>query len=261
MPTLRVTWHRAADLRRDIEQQLSRGGLFVTVEPPAELPARVAVELVAGAPGPHRFEAAVLSSAPGVGLCVSVPPEVVAALRAAADALPPGEAATEHRWVGGDVIPVMDEPAETPPPAPAPSPTSAPMSSVDLAQRWDSLSPAEKLRYAQHGDRDARGAAMRDVNRGLRLHVLKNPQLSIDELAVIARDPQSAQDHLEYIASRSEWVGRSTIAEALARNPRTPRDLAPKLLQYVSAEALRQMAKGVGAPPHVVQAARKKVLG
>jgi len=27
------------------------------------------------------------------------------------------------------------------------------------------------------------------------------------------------------------------------------------------AEAVRQMAKGVGAPPHIAQAARKRVLG
>ncbi len=44
------------------------------------------------------------------------------------------------------------------------------------------------------------------------------------------------------------------------RNPKTPPEIALRALDYVPAEALRQMAKGVGVAPHVVQAARKKVL-
>ena len=51
------------------------------------------------------------------------------------------------------------------------------------------------------------------------------------------------------------------LIDALARNPKTPPDLAVRALDHVPIEALRQMAKGVGVLPHVSQAARKKVLG
>jgi hypothetical protein len=37
--------------------------------------------------------------------------------------------------------------------------------------------------------------------------------------------------------------------------------VALRALDHVPLEALRQMAKGAGVPPHVVQAARKKVIG
>ena len=91
--------------------------------------------------------------------------------------------------------------------------------------------------------------------------MLKNTRLSIDELVALARNPQCAPDLLELIAKRTDWMGRPPVAEALARNPKTPNDLAVRALAHCSAEAVRQMAKGVGAPPHVIQAARKRVIG
>jgi hypothetical protein len=36
--------------------------------------------------------------------------------------------------------------------------------------------------------------------------------------------------------------------------------VALRALDHVGIEALRQMAKGAGVPPHVVQAARKKII-
>ncbi len=84
--------------------------------------------------------------------------------------------------------------------------------------------------------------------------------ISVEEVVFIAKNPQMSADMLKLIADRSEWFGRSAVAEALARNPKTPAELAVRALQHCSQEAVRQMAKGVGAPPHVVQAARKGVL-
>ena len=90
--------------------------------------------------------------------------------------------------------------------------------------------------------------------------MLKNARISVEEVVFIAKNPQMSADMLKLIADRSEWFGRSAVAEALARNPKTPAELAVRALQHCSQEAVRQMAKGVGAPPHVVQAARKVVL-
>ncbi len=91
--------------------------------------------------------------------------------------------------------------------------------------------------------------------------MLKNTRITIDEVVALARNPQSAPDLLELIAKRTDWMGRPQVAEALARNPKTPNDVGIRALGHCSAEALRQMAKGVGAPPHVIQAARKRVIG
>lgn len=243
MATLSVRWHRASDLRRDLEQQLARGGIFVQAPPPEGVlyGAKIPVRLVSPDGQELRFEAEVLAATPGAGIAVTVPREVVAALAARAQGPDAGDRDAEHGW--------WDERA-APPAKPA-----------DLLQRYDSLSPPEKMRLALHGDRDARAAVLRDRNRALHVHVLKNPHLSIEEVVAIAKNLQSGAELLEFIGSRSEWAGRAAVAEALARNPRTPQEVGVRALQHVATEPLRQIAKGQGAPPHVVQAARKRLLG
>ena len=279
----RVTYARRDDLRKDLEAQLSRGGIFVNVPPPDDLSygVRHRLDLVAPDGTVAKSDGEVLAAVPGVGIALSVPPEAVAMLRAALDRL---------TFDKGDGAPPrherIDDAARLTPPSVAPvsasKPTTATGSSSPAqpataqpataqpatraqptadAQSWDSLSPADKMRLAQHGDRDERGAALRDKNRTLHPHVLKNPRITIEEVVAIARNPQSAPDLLKLVAERSEWMGRSQIAEALARNPKSPNDVGIRALAGCSAEALRQMAKGTGAPPHVIQAARKRVLG
>ncbi len=264
----RVTYERRADLRRDLDAQLARGGLFVNVPPPAGLQygMRLRLDLVAPDGTVARSDGEVLAAVPGEGLALSVPPEAVARLRAALDQLTfegPDAGPPRHELIPDITPPPMPAVAAPPKPAVAPpTPVAAPRAApVDPVQSWDALSPAEKMRLAQHGDRDERAAALRDKNRAIHPFVLKNTRLSIDELVALARNPQCAPDLLELIAKRTDWMGRPQVAEALARNPKTPNDLAVRALAHCSAEAVRQMAKGVGAPPHVIQAARKRVIG
>jgi hypothetical protein len=119
---------------------------------------------------------------------------------------------------------------------------------------------AEKVQLALHGSRDDRAALVRDQNKQLHPFVLKSPNVTPEEIAGWAGNPQMSADFLKQIAERKEWIARPAIAVALARNPKAPAELAVRAVDYVPNETLRQMAKGVGALPHVVQAARKKVL-
>lgn len=246
MDKYRVTYARKADLVRDLDAQLARGGLYVMAPPPETLGygARCAIEVVGPDGAAVRFEGDVLAVTPGQGVAVAVDAAAVAAVRgllsaAAGDA--PGAAGPRHERV--------DAAAERA------------VASVDGVQSWDALSTVEKMRLAQHGGRDERGAALRDRNRALHPHVLKNPRLTIEEVVALARNPQAAPELLKLVAERSEWMGRAAVAEALARNPKTPNDVGVRALGGCSGEAVRQMAKGVGAPPHIVAAARKRVLG
>jgi hypothetical protein len=76
----------------------------------------------------------------------------------------------------------------------------------------------------------------------------------------IAKNAQMTGDLLTLIGGRKDWLQRPAIALALARNPKTPPDLAVRALDHVALDALRLLAKG-GVLPHVTQAARKKLLG
>ncbi len=255
MERYRVTYARASDLKRDLDTQIGRGGLYVLAAPPEDLAygARCALEIVAPDGRAVQVEGAVLASTPGHGLAIAIGHEVSDALRAMLPSLPADgsdAAPARHERIGGDAA------ATSPVPAPAPASVAA-----DVPASWDDLSPAEKMRLAQHGGRDERAAALRDRNRALHPHVLKNPRITLDEVVAIAKNAQAAPDLLRMLADRSEWMGRSSVADAIARNPKTPSEVAVRALAGCSAESLRQMAKGVGAPPNVVAAARKRVLG
>jgi len=92
-------------------------------------------------------------------------------------------------------------------------------------------------------------------------YVLKNPQMTVDDVLAIAKNPTVGPEMYKQIAERQDWFGRPQIALALARNPKVAGEIAIRALGYVAPDALRQIAKGVGAPPHVVTAARKMVVG
>jgi len=119
----------------------------------------------------------------------------------------------------------------------------------------------EKVQKALHGTREERNAILRDRDRTLHPFVLKNPQLDADDVVGIAKNPQMTSDMLQQIGDHKEWLQRASVALALARNPRTPPELAVRALDHVSLEALRHIAKGSGVPPNVTAAARKKLLG
>jgi hypothetical protein len=165
-------------------------------------------------------------------------------------------------------------PATTPPPPaaatltpPAAVAAEAPLAAAEPppaawpSARPDGLSRMEKVQKALHGTRDERTAILRDRDRTLHAFVLKNPALDADDLVAIARNPQLAADLLQQVGDRKEWLQRPAVALALARNPKTPPELAVRALDHVPLEALRQLAKGAGALPHIQVAARKKLLG
>ena len=116
------------------------------------------------------------------------------------------------------------------------------------------------MHLALHGTRDERNAILRDKNRTLHPFVLKNPQLNVDDVLDIAKNAQLAPEMFKQISERREWFQRPQIAVALARNPKTPPDIAVRALEHTPLDALRMMAKG-GVLPHVTQAARKKLIG
>lgn len=235
---LRITYRSLDDVRADLAH-MAHGGVMVKDPQAGELALDAAVALELALPDGTVVAAnvRVLHVFPGVGAAVTVTPEIVEALRRHADAGAP------PRRLGS-------EPA---------APATRTRSSLAL-QDISALSHAEKIQLALHGNRDQRNAILRDTNRTLHGFVLRNPQLDAEDVLAIAKNAQMSPQVLEQIAGRKEWLARPQIALALARNPKTPAEVAIRALDHISVDALRQLAKGTGALPHVVQAARKKVL-
>lgn len=251
MALLRVTYARASELRRDLETQLVHGGLLVRAGAAAALELRqpVTLEIVTPAGASVRGAGEVLHVQPGSGVAVSFPAEAVERLRALLpEEGPDAEAAAPARHE------LLTPSAATPTAPSAGSPRP-------LSQRLETLTQAEKIQLALHGSKDERAALLRDPrSRMVHAYVLKNPQLGADEVLAIAKNPQAAPELLQQIAERKEWFQRPAIAAALARNPKTPPAAGVRALEHVAVADLRHFAKGSGVPPHIVQAARKKVL-
>lgn len=236
MLRVRITYLDAHELLRTLDEELARGALLVKVIPPEDLAFRETVALeLASAGGSLAVEAEVVSVLPGVGVAVAFPPARVDDVRALADATPHGEGGATHEIV-------RETTTSSAPPA-ARKPTVA-----------------ERIRLAMHGTRDDRAAILRERDRSLHAFVLKSPLVTLEEVAAWARNPKMGPDFLKQIGERKDWFTRSSIAQALARNPKTPPDLAVRALEHVGIETLRQMAKGAGVPPLVAAAARKKVI-
>lgn len=251
MLRFRVTFPSAAELRRVLDEEMRRGVLLVKVEPPEglELWAKVTVE-IASLGGALVLASEVVSALPTVGVAVAVPQDRLDDVRRLAAATPEGaQGAATHE--------MLIEPAPAPaftPARPAPGPAATPAAQIAR------MSFAEKVQLALHGSRDDRAAIVRDQNKQLHPFVLRSSSVTPEEIAAWAANPQMSADFLKQIAERKEWISRPAIAVALARNPRAPAEIAVRAVEFVPPEMLRQMAKGVGALPHVVQAARRKVL-
>ena len=259
MWNVRITYARPGELRDDVKNQMLRGALLVRVPTDEAMqlhdPVKLHVLLPSGVEITGQGE--IVSVLAGHGLAVSVAPEFVQKIREGAAwrfTEAPDAPVALHEMLhlsATDISAATTAPAE---PAPAEEPDVANAEAKDLTQ-------PEKMHLALHGTRDERNAILRDRNRLLHPFVLKNTKLTLEDVAVIAKNAQISPEMLKLIADRKDWFQRPAVALALARNPKTPPDVAIRALEHVPVDALKQMAKGVGALPHVVQAARKRVVG
>lgn len=257
---LRVHYGRPQDLVRDFEQQLARRGLLVRVEEAASAEQFSAAELELVAPDGSSVTLAttVVQVFPGVGVALAFDAAALASLEplvGAARAAGEADGPEPEHALGG-----MEPPAEA---AGAPRKPSvrAKAEPLDLQRRLSVMTSQEKIQLALKGSRDERSAILRDVNKTVHVHVLKNPSLQLDEIAAMAKMPTVSPELLAAIAQRREWCGRPEIAQALVRNPKTPVPTALKLLDSLSLSDLRLVAKDANTRPPIQAAARKKLVG
>jgi hypothetical protein len=248
MLRLRVTFACAADLRRVLEEEMRRGVMLVKVAAPPDLEFRAPLAVEIASPGGAlSIGSEVVQILPGVGVAVAFPADRLEEARRLLASTPDGPPAEAVHEIAGDAA-APGAPGAT---------TSGTMASQGGGPKG---SFGEKVQLALHGTKDDRAAILRDQNKQLHPFVLKSPHVSPEEVAGWAANAQMSADFLKQIAERKEWLSRPAIALALARNPKTPAEVGLKALEYVPAEHLRQMAKGIGVLPHIVQAARKKIL-
>ena len=241
MLRVRVRYGRAGDFLKDHETQLAHRGLFVRVAPPESLAQFDPVELtVEFASSTAVLAAQAVQVAPGVGVAVSFSEGDAAELAPLLDAARVGGADNDvdpqH-----EIVPAGGSARSEPRPAVS--------------------GKAEKIQKALHGTKDERLKILRDNDKSLHMYVLKNPRLGLDEVTTLAKTATTSVEVIKTIAERREWCQRPEVASALVRNPKTPVPIAVRLLDFISKQELRRLAKSDGARMPILQAARKKVIG
>ncbi len=235
---LRVTYDGVEEFLRDHEEQIARGGLLVRGDAPAGLERGASVELELVTPvGSVTLAGHVIQVLAGAGVAVTVDPGAVSQLAEAARAA--GQRAGAQRAGRTTGSPDARSAAPEPP---------------------HGAALARKIQLALHGDKNQRAALLREQNKMIHGYVVRNAQIQLDEVVAIARMTTVAVDVLTFIASRREWAERPEVAIALVRNPRTPVPLAIRLLERVSQNDLRQLARQSHVREPIQRAARKKVI-
>ena len=129
----------------------------------------------------------------------------------------------------------------------------------NLRLRITRMNSLEKQELALTGDRPARMAILKDSNKALHSLLLKNRKITSEEIRMIAAFRNANPDALGKIALNKDWVRDPRIVTALVSNPKTPPQVAIRLLDKVARTELRRLAKGVDVPPAIARAARRKL--
>lgn len=108
-----------------------------------------------------------------------------------------------------------------------------------------------RLKLARGAPRTLRSILLRDANAQVAVSVLVNNNLSEQEIEQTAGNRAVAEEVLDTIAKRREWVNRYTVAKALVQNPRTPLPTALRLVPRLSVRDLRDLGRDRNVPDAV----------
>ena len=108
-----------------------------------------------------------------------------------------------------------------------------------------------RLRLARGAPRLLRSILLRDPNPRVAVTVLTGNALSDQEVEQVARSRSVAEEVLEEIAKRREWVAKSGIVHALVSNPRTPVGIGVRLVPRLSVRELRDLSRDRNVPDAV----------
>lgn len=113
-----------------------------------------------------------------------------------------------------------------------------------------------RLKLARGAGRQLRTFLMRDTNPQVALTALLGNPLSDQEVEQAASSRSVAEEVLEAISRKREWISRYNVAKLLVQNPRTPLPISLRLVNRMSVRDLRD----IGRDKNVADAVRSTAL-
>jgi hypothetical protein len=136
---------------------------------------------------------------------------------------------------------------------------------LNIQQLIQKMSPAQKIKLALSGAKEARGLLIRESSKIISLAVLANPRITIGEVEFFAKSTNLNEDVIRKIGTNSEWIRKNTVISALVNNPKTPVGISLGFVNRLNDRELALLEKSRNVPEPVRTAARnmlaKKKMG
>ncbi|HEX2120940.1 MAG TPA: hypothetical protein VHL59_04790 [Thermoanaerobaculia bacterium] len=128
---------------------------------------------------------------------------------------------------------------------------------------WDrmrALSQMEKILLAVKADRSERALLLQDNDPRVLLSLLRNPRLTVDEVARLARSSFLTYQIADVIMKASQWMSSLDVRLGLIHNPKTPPAFALRILPTLPDADVRAIARA-GTNMALKQAALRRLQG
>jgi hypothetical protein len=131
---------------------------------------------------------------------------------------------------------------------------------LNLQQIVIKMSPAQKIKLALTGAKDARGLLIRESSKIIALSVLANPRVTIGEIESFAKSQNLSEDVIRKIGTNAEWTRKNTVISALVYNPKTPVSISLGFMNRLSERDLGILEKSRNVPEAVRSTARNQLM-
>ncbi|MFQ5901186.1 MAG: hypothetical protein ACE5IH_06485 [Thermodesulfobacteriota bacterium] len=114
---------------------------------------------------------------------------------------------------------------------------------LGISKRIMIMGVSEKIKLAFLGNREARNILIKDSNKLVTTAVLNSPKITEAEVAKVTQSRSVDKDLLKIIAYKKEWLQNYQIRLGLVNNPKTPIQIALKLLSRLNDRDLKAIAR------------------
>ena len=122
------------------------------------------------------------------------------------------------------------------------------------------MSPAQKIKLALTGAKDARGLLIRESIKIIALSVLANPRITSGEVEFFAKSSNLQEDVIRKIGTNAEWTRKNNVISALVFNPKTPVGISLPFVNRLTDRDLGILEKSRNVPEAVRTAARNRII-
>jgi hypothetical protein len=212
-----VTFENEQELREEHRTNLSFGALRLPVAEPIALATTLLLTLRGPWGGEVFVKATVAAALPdGVALAVDGDPEEQLA-----------------RLLDRPVESSSEEEAE-----------ETPERAGNIWERMRGLSQMEKLLLAVKADRTERALLLQDNDPRVLLSLLRNPRLTVDEVARLAKSSYLTYQIADVIVKAAQWMSSLDVRLGLIHNPKTPPAFSMRILPTLPDAEVRAIARG-----------------